>query len=91
MEPPYSVWADLLNKFHTAPTAIQALWLVVGWLTVRHVASVIGHVLLEVVRVIDRRGERRRAISAPSGPEQALIKRGDVRALAQADPARLPP
>jgi hypothetical protein len=28
MEPPYSVWADWLSKFHTAPEWIQALWLV---------------------------------------------------------------
>ena len=29
MEPSYSVVADALNKFHTAPVIIQALWLLV--------------------------------------------------------------
>jgi hypothetical protein len=28
MNLPYSVWADLLAKFHTSPEWIQALWLV---------------------------------------------------------------
>lgn len=28
MDQPYSVWADLLNKFHTSSELIQALWLV---------------------------------------------------------------
>ena len=27
MEPQYSAFADMLNKFHTAPMPIQALWL----------------------------------------------------------------
>lgn len=43
MDQPYSVWADLLNKFHTSSDAIQALWLVavpglvlgVTWLVLR--------------------------------------------------------
>jgi len=43
MDQPYSVWADMLSKFHTAPELIQALWLVsvpltllgVTWLTMR--------------------------------------------------------
>ncbi|MFC4170932.1 hypothetical protein ACFOYU_02505 [Microvirga sp. GCM10011540] len=43
MDQPYSVWADLLNKFHTSSDVIQALWLVVvpvtllgvTWLTMR--------------------------------------------------------
>lgn len=30
MHQPYSFWADLLNKFHTAPSWIQALWLLAG-------------------------------------------------------------
>jgi hypothetical protein len=28
MNEPYSFWADLLSKFHTAPEAIQALWVI---------------------------------------------------------------
>ena len=34
MEPSYSVVADALSKFHTAPDWIQALWLVLGSATV---------------------------------------------------------
>ncbi len=48
MEPPYSVWADMLAKFHTAPEWIQALWLVSGpatmlgmtWLVMRAVREI---------------------------------------------------
>ena len=29
-QPPYSAWADLLNKFHTAPEIVQALMVVAG-------------------------------------------------------------
>jgi hypothetical protein len=28
MEPSYSVWADILSKFHTSSEWIQALWLI---------------------------------------------------------------
>jgi len=34
MDQSYSVWADLLNKFHTASELIQALWLLVVLLMV---------------------------------------------------------
>jgi hypothetical protein len=48
MEPPYSVWADWLSKFHTAPEWIQALWLVsvpatmlgMTWLVLRAVKEI---------------------------------------------------
>ncbi|MCB5174369.1 hypothetical protein [Microvirga lenta] len=49
MDQPYSVWADLLNKFHTSSDAIQALWLVavpgmvlgVTWLVVRGLRDIV--------------------------------------------------
>jgi hypothetical protein len=48
MEPPYSVLADMLAKFHTAPEWIQALWLVsvpatmlgMTWLVMRAVREI---------------------------------------------------
>jgi hypothetical protein len=59
MEPPYSVWADLLNKFHAAPVAIQALWLVVLAVAAMHVASVAGQVLREALRILEKRWARK--------------------------------
>jgi hypothetical protein len=43
MDQPYSVWADLLNKFHTSSELVQVLWLIavpvmvlgVTWLVMR--------------------------------------------------------
>ena len=48
MDQPYSVWADLLNKFHTASELVQVLWLVavpvtmlgMTWLAMRGVRDI---------------------------------------------------
>ena len=50
MDQPYSLWADLLSKFHTAPELIQALWLVMvpltllglTWIVMRGLRDLIG-------------------------------------------------
>jgi len=58
MEPQaYSAFADLLNKFHTAPAAIQALWLVVTPLTVVGTAYCLMRAVRDVaLALIDQRG-----------------------------------
>ncbi|WP_445503147.1 hypothetical protein [Microvirga sp. G4-2] len=50
MDQPYSFWADLLNKFHTAPELIQALWLMalsatalgVTWIVMRGLTQILS-------------------------------------------------
>jgi hypothetical protein len=63
MEPSYSVVADALSKFHTAPEGIQALWLVTGAVTVLGVAYC-GLQAVQVIaglfaRLVDRPNGRR--------------------------------
>lgn len=94
MEPQYSAFADLLNKFHTAPMPIQALWLaallLIGW----HLASVAGRVLEEFLRILDRRDARRAAeyaIYREADGRWMLSVRGQARELTPEDVARLPP
>jgi hypothetical protein len=57
MQPSYSVLADALSKFHTAPEWIQALWLIAGSATMLGIAHVTGQVLREGIRFLARRGE----------------------------------
>jgi hypothetical protein len=84
-----------LNKFHSATPAIQALWLVVILLTVRHLASVIGRILETALRILALRAER------PNPAEYAIYRepngrwmlsiRGQRRELSPEDVARLAP
>jgi hypothetical protein len=55
---PYSVVADLLSKFHTAPDWIQALWLVMVPVTVLGTAFCLLQIVKEIAGVFARRGER---------------------------------
>jgi hypothetical protein len=95
MEPQYSAFADLLNKFHTAPMLIQALWLgtltVVAW----HLVSVAGRVLEEFLLILDRRDARRThaeyTIHREIDGRWILTVRGQIRELTLEDVARLPP
>ncbi len=55
MDQPYSFWADLLSKFHTAPEWIQALWLLMVPVTLLGVTGLVmrglrGHLVHSVVR-----------------------------------------
>lgn len=52
MDQSYSFWADLLSKFHIAPTWIQALWLLAGTACV--VTAL--HTIKTIVVVALRRG-----------------------------------
>jgi hypothetical protein len=59
MEPSYSVVADALSKFHTAPEWIQALWLVMVPVTVLGTAFCLLQIVKEIAGLFARRGERR--------------------------------
>jgi len=94
MEPQYSAFADMLNKFHTAPMPIQALWLAALVLIAWRIASVTGQVAEEILRVLDRRDARRApeyAIYREADGRWMLSVRGQARELTPEDVARLPP
>lgn len=55
----YSVVADALSKFHTAPEWIQALWLVMVPVTVLGAAFCLLQAVKEIAALFARRGERR--------------------------------
>jgi hypothetical protein len=48
MEPQYSAFADLLNKFHTSSDLIQALWLVAVPVTVVGVTWCLTRLLCDI-------------------------------------------
>jgi hypothetical protein len=48
MDQPYSVWADLLNKFHTSSEPIQMLWLLVVLLMVVGVTWCLTRLLRDI-------------------------------------------
>ncbi len=54
----YNPWADWLNKFHTAPEWIQALWLVAGPLTLLGAAWLLLRALRDLIPLLIRRQER---------------------------------
>jgi hypothetical protein len=54
----YSIVADLLSKFHTAPEWIQALWLVTVPVTVLGTAFCLLQIVKEIAGVFARRSER---------------------------------
>lgn len=57
MDQPYSPWADWLDKFHTSPDWIQALWLVVVPLALVGIAFCVMRAVREItVAALDRRG-----------------------------------
>jgi hypothetical protein len=103
MEPSYSVLADALSKFHTAPEWIQALWLVMVPVTIVGATACIMRAAREIAAVIARhraagglwQGQPVYAIyRAPDG-RWMLYARGAARELrgedAVPDEARLPP
>ncbi|MCB5176976.1 hypothetical protein [Microvirga lenta] len=49
MDQPYSVWADVLNKFHTSSDAIQALWLLTVAVTVLGTTWIVMRGLRDIV------------------------------------------
>jgi hypothetical protein len=55
MEPSYSVLADALSKFHTAPEWIQALWLVVVPVTMLGMTGLLMRGLAELTSILSRR------------------------------------
>jgi hypothetical protein len=56
MDHPYSVWADVLDKFHTSSDWIQALWLMVSPVTVLGVTWLFVRGVRETVSLLrDRR------------------------------------
>src|SRR4051812_8139436 len=54
MDQPYSVWADMLAKFHTSPEGIQALWLVCVPVTVLGFTGLIMRGLTALIRVLSQ-------------------------------------
>ncbi|WP_457093292.1 hypothetical protein [Microvirga sp. P5_D2] len=52
----YSVLADALSKFHTAPEWIQALWLVMVPVTIVGATACIMRAVREIAAAIARRG-----------------------------------
>ncbi|WP_244470447.1 hypothetical protein [Microvirga vignae] len=55
IDQPYSFWADLLNKFHTAPELIQALWLIVMPATLLGLTWLVMRGLTQLVPMLSRR------------------------------------
>jgi hypothetical protein len=75
MDQPYSAFAAWLSKFHTAPGAIQALWLVAVPLTVLGVAVCLMRTVQEVaVAALKGRGQWRGhpVYVIPSSPRRTL-------------------
>ena len=62
MDQPYSVVADVLSKFHTAPEWIQALWLVAVPVTVLGAAWILMRPLTLLVAPLTRNHWRGRLI-----------------------------
>jgi hypothetical protein len=81
----YSVVADALSKFHTAPEGIQALWLVTGAVTVLGVAYC-GLQAVKAVAGLFARSDERRGVPLYAVYEDAdgrlmLYAHGAVREL----------
>ncbi|KLK94237.1 hypothetical protein AA309_04585 [Microvirga vignae] len=70
MDQPYSLWADLLSKFHTAPELIQALRLVMVPLTLLGLTWLALRGLTESLALISRRHWRGRLIDGVYQDEQ---------------------
>jgi hypothetical protein len=58
MDQPYSVWADLLNKFHTSSDIIQALWLVAVPVTLLGVTGLVMRGLRDIALAVRVRAPR---------------------------------
>lgn len=71
MDQPYSFGADLLDKFHTSPDWIQALWLVAPFLTTLGIAYLVTQVLREVLS--SRRAESPRSENQQGSLEGHLL------------------
>ena len=89
MEQPYSVWADALNKFHTAPDWIQALWIVATCATVLGSVFCIMRGLKEIaVAALARRdGWQSRHARERDVPRPSLVT---ARTFAQPGPGQCP-
>src|SRR5687767_3223608 len=55
MDQPYSVWADLLAKFHASSDLIQALWLITVSGMVLGMAYLVLRAIRDVLAVLTRR------------------------------------
>ncbi|MBZ6074905.1 hypothetical protein [Microvirga puerhi] len=72
MDQPYSLAADWLSKFHTAPELIQALWIIAIPVTVLGLAWIVMRGLREIV--LAARGEGR---ARPWPPARTRYPDGD--------------
>jgi hypothetical protein len=92
MEPPYSVVADALSKFHTAPEWIQALWLVM--VTVLGAAFCLLQAVKEIVALFARPGERQGvplyALYEDADGRLMLYARGTLRELQREEAEAMP-
>lgn len=85
----YSVLADALSKFHTAPEWIQALWLVMVPVTVVGASACLGWAVKEIAAALAQRGTSSGvwqgrpvyAIYQASDGRWMLYARGTVREL----------
>jgi hypothetical protein len=63
MDQPYSVWADLLAKFHASSDLIQALWLIAVPATVLGVAYLVLRAIRDILALLPRwAGDRGRLV-----------------------------
>jgi hypothetical protein len=94
MEPSYSVVADALSKFHTAPEGIQALWLVMVPVTVLGAAFCLLQAVKEIVAMFARPGERRGVplyvLYEDADGRLMLYARGTLRALQREEAEAMP-
>jgi hypothetical protein len=92
MEPSYSVVADALSKFHTAPEWIQALWLVM--VTVLGAAFCLLQAVKEIVALFARPGERQGvplyALYEDADGRLMLYARGTLRELQREEAEAMP-
>ncbi|WP_262031121.1 hypothetical protein [Microvirga sp. Mcv34] len=90
----YSVMADALSKFHTAPEWIQALWLVMVPVTVLGLGFCLLRAVTEIAAMVARRGERQGeplyAIYRTTDGRLMMYARGVVRELQGGDVEDVP-
>ena len=90
----YSVMADALSKFHTAPEWIQALWLVMVPVTLVGLGFCLLQAVKEIAALVLRRGERQGeplyAIYRTADGRLMMVARGGVRELQGGEPEDMP-
>jgi hypothetical protein len=84
MGPPYSAWADWLDKFHTSSDWIQALWLVSGSLTALGVTWLVMRAIRDIVCAVLMRNARKSTLGMLRQDPQRRVP-----AYAQEEPARI--